>query len=161
MPQLDITTYTSQLFWLFITFSFMYVLLVKFALPNIRELLQARQDRISKDFEKSEKATLEAEAVRQEYTKALEKTHSEALQLIQKSLDSAKADIHSRQQALEERLNNKIAQAEHDLEKQTLLFRQDLEELSLELSQTLLEKLAQKSVSTETLLQTLQTIRQK
>jgi F-type H+-transporting ATPase subunit b len=46
MPQLDISTYPSQLFWLLITFTSLYFILSKFIIPRISRVLLKRSDAI-------------------------------------------------------------------------------------------------------------------
>jgi hypothetical protein len=43
MPQLDPVTFASQFFWLCIVFSALYLILVKFCLPNIARILKVRE----------------------------------------------------------------------------------------------------------------------
>ena len=43
MPQIDKITYFNQLFWLFLSFSFYYCVLLKVFLPKISSVLKARK----------------------------------------------------------------------------------------------------------------------
>lgn len=47
LPQLDIATYGSQLFWLIISFSILYFAISRFFLPNIKLIIEKRADYIS------------------------------------------------------------------------------------------------------------------
>lgn len=80
MPQLEIATYASQIFWLAIVFVILYFYLAKSSLPVIREVLQNRQLRISSDLSKAETLKREAEAASHDYaslvTSARQKAHS-------------------------------------------------------------------------------------
>ena len=60
MPQLDPSTFATQLVWLIITFLILYLILWKSALPRIASILQDRQERIDNDLEKAEKLKKEA-----------------------------------------------------------------------------------------------------
>ena len=40
LPQLDIATYASQVFWLIVTFIVLYFLVAKIAMPRIAEVLE-------------------------------------------------------------------------------------------------------------------------
>ena len=71
LPQLDVQTYASQIFWLIISFIVLYFLVAKVAMPRISEVLEERQERIEDDLDKAETLKKEAYVVRVEYEKAL------------------------------------------------------------------------------------------
>ena len=71
LPQLDVQTYASQIFWLIISFTVLYFLVAKVAMPRISEVLEERQERIEDDLDKAETLKKEAYVVRVEYEKAL------------------------------------------------------------------------------------------
>ena len=78
LPQLDIATYASQIFWLIVTFIVLYFLVAKVAMPRIAEVLEGRQERIEDDLDKAETLKKEAYLVRVEYEKALSSAREEA-----------------------------------------------------------------------------------
>ena len=64
MPQLDISTFSNQIFWLVITLVIIYLVLSKIALPRIASVLSDRQMTISNDLAKAEdlkQAAIDAE----------------------------------------------------------------------------------------------------
>ena len=54
MPQLDIGTFSNQIFWLVITLVIIYFVLSRIALPRIASVLSDRQMTISSDIAKAE-----------------------------------------------------------------------------------------------------------
>ena len=54
MPQLDISTFSNQIFWLVITLVIIYFVLSKIALPRIASVLSDRQMTISNDIARAE-----------------------------------------------------------------------------------------------------------
>ena len=78
LPQLDIATYASQIFWLIVTFIVLYFLVAKIAMPRIAEVLEGRQERIEDDLDKAETLKKEAYLVKVEYEKALSSAREEA-----------------------------------------------------------------------------------
>ena len=46
LPQFDYTTYSSQLFWMFVTFTICYLVFSGKILPEISAVIQNRQERI-------------------------------------------------------------------------------------------------------------------
>ena len=67
LPQLDLATYSSQVFWLIVSFVVLYFLVAKLAMPRIAEVLEERQERIEDDLDKAETLKKEAYQVRIEY----------------------------------------------------------------------------------------------
>ena len=80
LPQLDLATYSSQVFWLIISFVVLYFLVAKLAMPRIAEVLEERQERIEDDLDKAETLKKEAYQVRIEYEKALSAAREKAQQ---------------------------------------------------------------------------------
>ena len=78
LPQLDIATYSSQIFWLIVSFVLLYFLVAKLAMPRIAEVLEERQERIADDLDKAETLKKEAYQVRIEYEKALSAAREKA-----------------------------------------------------------------------------------
>jgi F-type H+-transporting ATPase subunit b len=71
MPQLDLSTFPSQIFWLAVFFVVLYLLMAKLAIPRIEKVIDERRDRIGDDLDKAGRMKSEAEAVIAAYEKAL------------------------------------------------------------------------------------------
>ena len=83
MPQLEqIHTYLSQIFWLVITFGFLYLVLWKTALPRISSIFLERQSRIDEDIRKAEEFRKEATDAVAAYEKIVADARSGAQDLI-------------------------------------------------------------------------------
>lgn len=89
LPQLDPSTFASQLFWLAVIFVVLYLLMSKVALPRISDVLGERQRRIDDDLDKAEKLKVEAEKVLETYEAALADARAQAHQV----LADAQADV--------------------------------------------------------------------
>lgn len=101
LPQLDITTFPSQIFWLIVTLVALFWLMSKIALPRIASVLEERADAIADDLDKAEEFKRKAEEAEAAYNQALAdaraKAHAIAAETraeIQKDVDAAiaKAD---------------------------------------------------------------------
>jgi F-type H+-transporting ATPase subunit b len=113
MPQLDFTTYIAQFFWLAITFSVLYVVLAKRALPNIREVLQNRQMRIANDLKKAEHLKEEAEAAQADFTSVLDEARKKSQEMLAQTRATAEAEAARRQAKLDENFARQAKEAEH------------------------------------------------
>src|SRR6266849_5060015 len=71
MPQLDLSTFPSQIFWLAVFFVVLYLLMTKLAIPRIERVIDERRARVEGDLDKAGQMKSEAEAVIAAYEKAL------------------------------------------------------------------------------------------
>ena len=54
MPQLEITTFPSQIFWILITFLMLYLILSKFIIPKISFVIKKREAEIKNSIHVAE-----------------------------------------------------------------------------------------------------------
>lgn len=98
MPQLDITTFGNQIFWLLIALVAVYLIISKLALPRIGAIIDQRQDAITGDLAKAADLKRQAEEADAAYHAALAEARAESQRIaaearaeIQKELDVATA----------------------------------------------------------------------
>ena len=56
MPQLDVSTYPSLIFWLVITFGFTFLVLKFYITPKMSEILNQRKEKIDTDLFEAKKS---------------------------------------------------------------------------------------------------------
>ena len=71
MPQLDTSTFASQLFWLCICFFTMLFIMSKIIIPKIADILEQRQRKIDSYLNKAYQIKLQAEEALKKYQDAL------------------------------------------------------------------------------------------
>ena len=84
MPQLDFSTFLPQIFWLFISLSFLYIVLSRYALPRVSDVIEERNDIIAQDIDSAKEYSLESEKATEELNLKLTeaKASSQNLSLI-------------------------------------------------------------------------------
>ena len=106
MPQLDPEFFVSQLFWLVVTFSFLFFFLWKVSLPRIGSVLEKRENKINKDIETAKQLQIEAEKIQD--------------QIEQKLHDSKEQNINSIKNAtvdLQNKASEELLKLDNDLNK--------------------------------------------
>ncbi len=78
LPQLDISTWPSQIFWLIVIFGMGYVMMAKIVTPKIGSVLEDRRTRLDGDLDKAREASAEAVKIRTEYEAGLESARNDA-----------------------------------------------------------------------------------
>jgi F-type H+-transporting ATPase subunit b len=111
-PPFNSQTFASQLFWLALTFVFLYVMMSKVALPRISAIIDNRQQRIDDDLAEAQTLKNESEAAVVAYEKALADAHSRGQAIANEMRDKQAAAAEASRKALEAELNAKLAVAE-------------------------------------------------
>jgi F-type H+-transporting ATPase subunit b len=98
LPQLDFTTFPSQIFWLAVTCFVLFHLMNKIALPRIASVLEERADAIADDLDRAEEFRRKAGEAEAAYQQALADARTTAQGIvaetraeIQKDVDAAMA----------------------------------------------------------------------
>lgn len=98
LPQLNLESFPSQIFWLVIAFIVLYLLLDRIALPRISTILEERADAITDDLDRAEEFRRKAEVAEEQYQQALRDARARAQEIaaqnraeIQKQIDAANA----------------------------------------------------------------------
>lgn len=141
LPQLDHTTYSSQVVWLVITFAVLYVLMAKVALPRIGEVLEERQNKIDDTLAKAEELKAQADAAREAYETSLANARTKAHDAIREVKETAAAEAAERQGALNEKLKAQIAQSEQAIAKARDEALMGIKDVASEVASSVVEKL--------------------
>src|SRR5215472_16900867 len=112
MPQLDVTTFVPQLFWLAVTFIALLLLMSRVALPRVGRALDARRQRLDLDLARAAELRAEAEAVVAAYQKTLAAARAEAQAAMKETAERLAAEAAERQGQLAASLAQDIAAAE-------------------------------------------------
>ena len=142
MPQLEVWTFPSQIFWLIISFSTLYYLLSRNALPRVSEILEARQDRIAADLDQAQRLRREAEAALATYEQNLAKAQDEAHRLLAEAQSRLQAEAAARQAELDQRLTKQLAEAEQRIAATKDRALAELEDAAVGAAQAAAERLA-------------------
>lgn len=150
MPQLDFDTFSSQIFWLVVTFAALYVLLARSVIPRIHDVLESRQNKITHDIDRAEQLRNEAEEAREVYERALKESRAKAQALISESAALMEKSSVVRHAELDAKLTKQLAEAEGNILSAKNSALSKLAPVSKELTQQIVEKLTgQKPKDTE------------
>ena len=82
MPQLNPEFYMSQLFWLVLTFTFLFIFLWRISLPRISTVLEKRASKINDDIRSAKQHQAEAEEIQNKIDFQLREARLETSELI-------------------------------------------------------------------------------
>lgn len=112
MPQLDPSSFPSQIFWLIVSFLVLFLLMWKVALPRVGEVIEQRQQKVSADLERAEKLKAEVDEITAGYEKLLSEARAEANEEIRKAQDRIKAEQDKKLERHDTELAAMLSEAE-------------------------------------------------
>ena len=112
LPQLDITTWPTQIFWLVVSFALAYVLMWRVVVPAIGSVLEERHSRVQDDLKRARLAADEAAALRAEVEAQLTQVRSEASNNTRAASEAVHAKMDAQVRAASEALRQKMSAAE-------------------------------------------------
>ena len=115
MPQLDVATFSSQIFWLVVTFIALFLIMWRISVPKISDALEARQKRIDDNLNRAEELRKEAEAAMDTYQSSLADARSGAQRTILEANAKLAEDAQAREAELGETLAKRIAESEANI----------------------------------------------
>lgn len=118
MPQLDVTTYTSQLFWLFICFSFLYLTLKYQIIPKLEQIRQNRWNHIEGAQEEAKLLRNNKESIEEQCKIAIKKAKNLALETIEETIKKSKSQIENQRAEFIKKNTEKINKFKIKLEKE-------------------------------------------
>jgi F-type H+-transporting ATPase subunit b len=115
MPQLDPSTFGSQLFWLAVSFVTLYVVLSVLVLPRIGAAMAKRSDQLDGDLAEAEALRAKAEAALEAYEEALAQARTKALVVAQTMRAEVQAETARQKAELDAKLAEEAAAADSRL----------------------------------------------
>ena len=115
LPQLDISTWPSQLFWLVVLFAAGYILMAKVVTPRIGTVLEERRAKLDNDLGKARTASEDAARIRAEYEADLDAARSAAAEIAKQANAEAAKKAEVGDSKIAKKLAEKVAKAEGKL----------------------------------------------
>ena len=115
MPQLDVSTYPSLIFWLILTFGFTFLVLKFFITPKLSEILNRRKERISADLFSAKSAREEAENSKMNQEKSISDAKNKANKIVKDAIVKTKIKLQESEKKAKERLTKNLLDAEKNI----------------------------------------------
>lgn len=84
LPQMDPSTFASQVFWMFVFFALLYILMAKFALPRVGNVVTNRANKIMSDLSEADELSKQTDEVKMYHEEAVNKSQDDAHDLLTK-----------------------------------------------------------------------------
>ncbi|MDH4263574.1 MAG: F0F1 ATP synthase subunit B [Spirochaetia bacterium] len=136
-------------FWTFVTFTFVLIVLWKYAWTPIITALDARNDKVEGDLKKSEDLRKAAEDLLKSYSDKIDSAKHEVSEILDTARKDAEAMRNKILQTAQEEAGNVKNRAKNEIEQAKVKAVKEIQELSVDISLKLLSSILNKDVNDE------------
>ena len=141
LPQLDFNTYPSLIFWSVVSLIIGYILMKYLVTPNIKSILNNRETNIQNDLVKAKSSSQETEKIKENIINTQTELKTRSQLIVNQALSETKQNIEKKEKDINQKLNEKVVQAEKQImETQKLVIKEvisNAEELTAKVIQNL------------------------
>ena len=142
MPQLEITTYPSQIFWLVVSFLILYLIMSRIIIPKISSVIKSRESEIKNNIHISEQMYRDTKIINNEYEEIKKNIEEEARGIINYLKETTNKKITKNTELLKKRLEQKLEKNEQEIINKKKKALKEINKISLSLSEEILKKLS-------------------
>tara|TARA_X000000950_G_scaffold276916_1_gene365553 strand:- start:688 stop:1257 length:570 start_codon:yes stop_codon:yes gene_type:complete len=141
MPQFEANTFASQIFWLIITFSALYIFISFVVLPRIRSNIRLRKNKISNNLERAVTLKNEMEKLAEEYDTKIEEATEKNNALLKSVLNRSASELDNVLKDMRMQVEKKFQNAEKELNLYEKTMEKEVNTSANNISETILKKI--------------------
>tara|TARA_Y100000590_G_scaffold345785_1_gene395671 strand:+ start:250 stop:828 length:579 start_codon:yes stop_codon:yes gene_type:complete len=141
MPQLNPEFWMSQIFWLVLIFTGLYIAIWKIFIPKITVSIENRKSRIVNDLSETQKLKESAEKKLNEYNKIIESAKKEAKRIIEDNKKKLEIDIKNKKQKFDEEIEKELENAEKEIKNLKKSSISNINKIAMEISSEVIKKM--------------------
>ena len=112
LPQLDVTTFPNQIFWLVVALVAIYLIVTRVAMPSVGGMLSERAGTITNDIAAAEDLKIRAREAEEAYNKALADARAEAQRIVAETRAEILADLDAATAKAEAEIAARVSESE-------------------------------------------------
>ena len=117
LPQLDLETYPSLIFWSIISLLIGYILMAFIVTPSIQSIINIRETNIQNDLIKAKNSNEEAQIIKNILSNKQEEIKLNSQNIINQAISEAKTLLDNSEKKISNKMNVKILEAEQKIHK--------------------------------------------
>ena len=141
MPQLDLSFFPSQLFWLFVGFMLLFIFVNSYVSPRMFKVFEERDSRIAGTFRRAEKLRNEAKKFESEYNAKLNHAFKAASIRIADAIDDFRKENDAKKASRDKETLLLSQQSEKSINEFKKKSQAELLELSIDIVQQVVKNL--------------------
>ena len=132
LPQMEVSLFPSQIFWLVITFGILYLFMWRIAIPRIGNIIEERQDNIANDIDEAENLKTEAEKILNNYEIKIQEVSKQAHDMVADAKSKSDTMLDNVKKEQERKINELLEESRIKLKKQELDSKTRIEQATIE-----------------------------
>lgn len=145
LPQMDVSTFPSQIFWLAVTFGLLYWIISTLVLPRLGAAIEERRDRIADDLDRAAESRRLAEEAEAAYGRSLQDARAKAQAIAAATREEVGAEIGAQQKDAEASLAAKTEAAEQRIAQMKSSAAAKVREAAADTTRAIVEALIQET----------------
>ena len=141
MPQLNPEFWTSQIFWLILVFSILYLVIWKVFLPKITYTIENRKSRVVNDLDEAQKLKENSEKKLKEYNQIIENSKKEAKKIIDDGIKKLDRDIENKKQKFDIEIEKELANIEKEIKELKKSSISNINKIAVETSSEIIQQI--------------------
>ena len=151
MPQLNPEFWISQIFWLTLTFGFLYIILSKIILPKISKNLETRKSQILENIEIADKQKEDSENKIKDYDRIILESKIKAKNYFNDARKKVLEDIKKKRATLEKDIDAEIGAAEEEISNLKKNSDEKISKIAVDTSSELIKELIGEEVNSSSI----------
>lgn len=148
-PPFDPAHFSSQLFWLAITFAVLYLLLSRVFLPRVGDILERRSGRIANDIDEAERLNEQAKASKVALEQSLAEARAKGRNMASEARASVEAEIAADSAKVDAELETKMVAAREKIEGMKAKALEHVDEIAIDTADAIVSALGSKATATQ------------
>ena len=161
MPQLNPEFYISQLFWLVVSFAFLFIFLWRISLPRISTVLDKRANKINEDIKKAKQYQAEAEEIQININNQLRDAKIKTADLIKLANQNLAKHSTIELEKLDNSLDKKLDEASSIIEKNKANSLNQINDQIYDITKLTLSKISNINISNDEIKNIVKSVQQK
>lgn len=146
MPQFDVSTFYSQIFWLTLIFAFMYLIVLCFVSPATEQIFKNRKIVVDGAVKKAELLTQKTENLRAEYEIQYKNILNAADEIKKESIDNLNNSFAEKNVSLLLELDQKRKESLNEIELKLKSFLNDQPQACMNLADFIIQKITNREL---------------
>ena len=147
MPQLNPEFWTSQIFWLILVFSILYLVIWKVFLPKIAYSIENRKSKVANDIQEAQKLKEKAEGKLKEYNQIIENSKKEASKIFEENKKKLDLDIENKKNKFNKEIEEEIKTAEKEIKNLKKNSVENIKKIAIETSEEIMKQIIDTEVN--------------